>query len=558
MIIVSQSLLAFDTDHIKRYVFGTNTLKEIRGASSILDYLNRVETKKLVERVNPTAKTIYAHGGSALFLLTSEQAAQLAEQLGKQVQQLYHEKTGGGASITYAVQPLPSYDKPDIMTAEQLSKDITMQDMLNLLRVRLRLAKDSLMSNAQANESDAHVDGYVVSPSHPLLCTCSSCGMNYAEDMTQDKDDPDEPEGRYCRVCLGKRKEDNRVKLRLATAHTSEETLWGHILHVLREKKYDFQPTTRRPKDFNVFRDFTRGKDYLGLIYADANGMGRAIAGLKTLREVQNTAKRIDEAVFEAMGDTIIQHLPVQNDTFPFDILLIGGDDIVMVTPADKALQVTYTLTEQFHKHTGGKYTLSAGVVLAPVKYPFGQQHELVEEATKAAKKSGSVSKSEGESEQSRINFVVVTGNTSLSYPKIYEEMHKKRELSHHRKEEFYATLRPYSPSQLYRLLEQIKKGHSDKRLGRTKLHQLRQAILRLNNTTSVLEALALLRNWREEERKFIKDMVKELDRRQTTKQQQMGTLFPWYLDGKESNEHHTIYRTPLLDFVELYEFVSF
>ncbi len=46
---VSQSLIAFDTDHIKGYVFGTNRLKEIRGASSILDRLNREKTVEMAE-----------------------------------------------------------------------------------------------------------------------------------------------------------------------------------------------------------------------------------------------------------------------------------------------------------------------------------------------------------------------------------------------------------------------------------------------------------------------------------------------------------------------------
>ena len=34
-------LVALDTNHIKQYVFATDKLKEIRGASSILDNLNR-------------------------------------------------------------------------------------------------------------------------------------------------------------------------------------------------------------------------------------------------------------------------------------------------------------------------------------------------------------------------------------------------------------------------------------------------------------------------------------------------------------------------------------
>jgi len=122
---------------------------------------------------------------------------------------------------------------------------------------------------------------------------------------------------------------------------------------------------------------------------------------------------------------------------------------------------------------------------------------------------------------------------------------------------EFYATMRPYTLSQLDWLLDQLRKGNN-MRLGRTKLHQLREAILKLDNTKTILESLALLRNWKETERNFIKDMVRGLDTRQTEKQLRMGTLFPWYLDGKESINGLTIYRTPLLDFVELYDFVSF
>src|SRR5487761_1722172 len=134
---VSRSLIAFDTDHIKGYVFGTNKLKEIRGASSILDKLNRVETVEVAKSFD--AETIYAHGGSALFIVDSQRA----EALGKAVQRLYHERTGGGASITYAVQDIPGDDSQPIMAAWQLPGNVSMANMLTLLRLRLQVAKDS-------------------------------------------------------------------------------------------------------------------------------------------------------------------------------------------------------------------------------------------------------------------------------------------------------------------------------------------------------------------------------------------------------------------------------
>jgi hypothetical protein len=553
---VSRSLIAFDTDHIKGYVFGTNRLKEIRGASSILDRLNRDKTVEIAKVFG--AIPIYAHGGSALFIVDSDQA----EALGKAVQKLYHEETGGGASITYAIQEVPDYGAQDIMTAEKLNGNITMADVRKLLGLRLRLAKDSLQMKMPPEDGAQRDDvlAHVALPSHALLCTCESCGVAYAEDLWRDSDDPDD-EGRYCRVCIGKREEDREVKKRLRNARKTSllaKTLWGHILESLGESYLPPKlPVPERPKDFNVFREFTHGKEYLGLIYADANGMGKAFDNLETLQEVKDLAERIDNAVFEAMGHAIRTHLPVQGDTFPFDILLVGGDDIVIVTPADKAIQVAHTLAEQFHQFAG-EYTLSIGLVLAPVKYPFSLQHELVEETLKAAKKSGAQQSRHASSndlqEHSRVNFVVVTGNTSLRYERQYEELHCKS--TTHNNNEFYATLRPYTLSNLEWLLDQLKKGN-EKRLGRTKLHQLREAILKLNQTTTILESLALLRNWKKDERDFVKQMAQTFDTRLTPQQQRMGTLFPWSLDGKESSDSLTIYRTPLLDFIELYDFVT-
>jgi CRISPR RNA silencing complex Cmr2 subunit-like protein len=584
-----QSLLAFDTDHIKKYVFGTSKLKEIRGASSLLDRLNRVQTRTIAESKPYGAQTIFAHGGSALFLLDSAQA----EPLGHAIQKLYHEETGGGASITYAIQPIPDYGTQDSMTAQQLSRNVTMSQVLKLLRARLKLAKDTLHANAQppfvAQETEAQVhesesaspqetevqvraletQAILALPSYILLSPCSSCGVAYAEDTRRDLDDPDEPEGRYCRICSQKRDEDGEVKSKLRYARqqaVSQNALWGHILQTLLHpgdphnplynQPYVLPERVNRPKDFHAFSAFAGSKDYLGLIYADADGMGQAMDKMESLKAVQDFAEQVDKAVFAAMGDSIRSHLPAQKEQLPFDILLVGGDDIVMVTPAAQALQVAATLAERFHFYTQGQYTLSVGVVLAPITYPFGLQRVLADETIQAAKKAGAEKKARGSSglEQSHINFVVVTGNTSLSYARVFESMHSRKP----NQEEFYATMRPYALPQFQWLLTQLRTGN-EMRLGRTKLHQLREAILKIDRSkaATILEALALLRNWQEQDRTFIKGLAKEHDGRMKSLQQQKETLFPWGLDDQRSTDESFVYYTPLLDFIELYDFVS-
>lgn len=41
-------LLITDTTGIKQFVFGTDALAEVRGASALLDRLNRVETERIL------------------------------------------------------------------------------------------------------------------------------------------------------------------------------------------------------------------------------------------------------------------------------------------------------------------------------------------------------------------------------------------------------------------------------------------------------------------------------------------------------------------------------
>jgi hypothetical protein len=578
---VVYSLVAFDTNHIKRFVFGTNRLKEIRGASSLLDWLNRKETGDLIKQMFPNAQVIYAYGGSALCLVDADQRE--AEKLGQAVQLLYHDRTGGGASISYAVVELPDAGGQDLLKAHDLSGGITMTDMRDLLRTRLNLAKDSpepLPSSPAWGEPTAAV---LARPAYVLLSPCDACGTGFATDIWSE---PDEEEIVCCESCLSKRAEDRSIKDYLflkCPERLPRETLWGRILQMLKQagyQPYDAQGRVVRPRDFNALSDFTRGKDYLGLIYADGNGMGQAIQKLPTLEKIKEFAEMVDGAVFRAMADAIREHLPMQGGRLPFDVLMVGGDDLVLAVPAHQALQVARTLAGRFQERTNDTCSLSVGVVLAPVTYPFGLARQLAEETLKAAKTAGtrqrqSASESTNQHDPSFLNFVVVMGSTSLSYKRLYGQMHRTDEKrpgsirssnssagtgSKSLREEYFATLRPYALADFDTLIEQIKRGQQ-MQLGRSKLHQLREAILKYFNrglAASVLDGLMVLHNFRKaEEREFLVELVKEHDKRRTRELKEKGTLFPWGLNSEKSTDQHLKFYTPLLDFIELFDFIS-
>jgi len=563
-IFVGRSLVALDTDHIKGYVFATDTLKEIRGASSLLDRLNRTVMQELAESKPYNGKMIYANGGSGLFLIDSAEATAF----GAQIQLEYRKMTAHGASITFVVQPLPS-DAPDDLESIM---DFPMRNTLALLRHRLRAQK-------------GHPPAYIDESSHPLMRLCDSCGVFYATE-------PDKANF-FCQSCKNKQTEDESVKgyidiwIRQPGQRKSfESPLWREVLSKLEHYNYRLSDNPKRPEDLNVFREFRGAKDYLGLIYADANGMGKKLDELSTLRDVQDFAQRIDDAVFWATCQVIADHLPARERdkdkntwVFPFDILLIGGDDIVLVTPAAQAMEVAYGLAEQFYlfankeqenrnpqeaqekKKSEEAHSLSVSVILAPTNYPFSLLQTLAEDALKFAKKDGSKTDMRKKSDygKTRVNFLVVSGSTSQSFDKVYGTLHRKDQAYQN---SFYATMRPYTLEQLHFLLNMLKKG-SKLALGRSKLHQLREAILQLNLSTSVTECLAVLRSWKKKQRNFVATKVYRTERKHPLYQWDDQhpaarfpiVTFPWLVDSREDGTRR--YQTLLLDFVELYDFIA-
>ena len=249
------SLVAFDTDHIKQYVFGTDKLKEIRGASSLLDYLNRIVMVELAE--NCDAKTIYAHGGSGLFLIDTSNVSAFKEQ----VQRAYLEYTGGGASVTAVDIPLPGL------------QDIT--------EINTPIPDDLAFLQWRLQEEKARSSPFFAQLSHPFMRLCDACGIRYvdaAQPVKRSDNDLDEVNERYCSVCRLKRIRDSEAKDFISMFEAGRggdyhDPLWHKIIGRLKEIEYKIPPLTERPIDFNVFRNFKGSKDYLALVYADANNI---------------------------------------------------------------------------------------------------------------------------------------------------------------------------------------------------------------------------------------------------------------------------------------------
>lgn len=500
---MNQSLVAFDTDQIKDFVFATSRLKEIRGASALLDRLNRGKMPQLVGET-----PIYASGGGGLFVVDTGQA----EAVIQSVQQTYRQETHT-ASITGATVELPGDQQGDV------------QRQLDLVRHRLKAAKGAPLSSVQTLLT------------HPLLHFCDSCGVQYAS-ASQDGE-------MICQTCATKREEDDKVKEEIARWTSGRQKpdpnrVWGRLLNELNAHAY---PTAGygRPDDFEKLGGLSSPKGYMGLIYADGDDMGREIEHITTLEEMERFSEAVDGALYRTVGEAIAQHLqPGPDKTWPFDVLLLGGDDLVMVTRAQSAVECALHIVERFPKLTVERWgksplTLSASVVLAHAHYPIGSLLKLAESGLKFAKQKAALRKRHGESLGSGlINFLVISSASHLDFAQYYRQT-LSQEDGH---TTFYRTQRPYTADEMHDLLAKIEQV-SD--VPRTKLEQLRAAVFKSQQQGTIEAMMATLRS-RASVRQKLLELVGDTP--------ELQLHLPWV--QKDEN-----WFTPVLDVIELLDFVG-
>jgi CRISPR/Cas system-associated protein Cas10 (large subunit of type III CRISPR-Cas system) len=400
---MDRTIVSLDTDQIKKYVFATGTLKEIRGASAILEELNRKKMYDVIRCIDPDAALIFANGGSGMFEVSDETKGKLCIQA---VEKLYREMTIT-ASISGALMPCtPRND---------------FRNIFNTLAYRLRYVKDR--------------KGLSLQPvTHSFLRPCDSCGEEYARYFDHEDMKKEENKEVICESCRRKRKKDRQIKEKIRRVLAGEEKIvetdetWDWLLQKLMETPDYDTKDKERPEEFENIGKLSTPPNYMGIIYADGNSMGKRLEALTSKEDVRKFSKIVDDAIRNAVLESVKTHLKPEGNCFPFDILMIGGDDLVMVTTAHKAIETGITVAKAFREYTGKEFAkcglgshleLSVGVAIAHAKFPLGSLLKLAESLLKFAKTEGakqSRKKLSDSSEQGLINFQVINASSCLDF----------------------------------------------------------------------------------------------------------------------------------------------
>lgn len=333
------------------------------------------------------------------------------------------------------------------------------------------------------------------------------------------------------------------------------------------------------PQNLEDIASATKPSGFITFIYADGNNMGGYLEKVKTPAEYRQFSERVFIAIQKAAFDALAEHLsPTESGIHPFEIVSIGGDDLLLIVPGSKAFEVVSAMGENFdrafksYSRFAGEdrlqksqryasrqwvadqhgmqptFSLSLGFVIANEHTPIGFLEHLADSLLKSAKTRAKKLKKEDGYLGGTVDFLVLKSFSTLTSDLgDFRKRFYKTDTEH----ENSLTMRPFTLNELSGFIETIRAFRSG-RFPRSQLYGLRES-LRLGRQTSTLDYLYFRSRLRAEDGQLLQQ---ELESNWESAPDIVGGQGPWYALPKSHENDATRYETLLFDIIEAYEFI--
>lgn len=384
---MTQFLLAADVDQIQNYIFGTNRMRTIRGASALVAQLGEEVSKQAKLALGKTCECLRYQGGQYVFICEKpEELSILIHQLAQKI---------GGEALTATVDQVPYSGDKDFSTA------------LKSLFLKIKAMKASNIRgglghlNILGGGFIRHCDLCQQYPAVPNPDSPSSL-------IWQPGGDPGE-ERHLCFACWKRKKGADNIKLdeQIEAAIRTEQ--------VRLDKKAwpdNFQP--KFPAEIEQIWPPSNQGRLMGMVMADGDGIGQLLSDIANPTQYHDFAIAFDQVCIHAVARAICTiGLDKERSGWVTILPIIyGGDDFTFFLPAEKALEFAIAFGNAFADLTGrdenlrtesntkiiveilNKYrpgqahlTLSQGIVAAKPNFPFTTLRRLAVELRQNAKR---------------------------------------------------------------------------------------------------------------------------------------------------------------------------
>ncbi len=332
------------------------------------------------------------------------------------------------------------------------------------------------------------------------------------------------------------------------------------------------------PNDLADIAAASNKENYIAFIYADGNNMGAYLENIASPAQYRQFSERVFVAMQKAAFDALANHLtPTQDNVHPFEIISIGGDDLLLIVPGSNAFEIVHEIgtnfDNQFNSYAKFKdtekeklcqsqryqasdwsdkqkmqpvFSMSLGFVITEEHTPVAFLEHLAASLLKSAKsRAKTLIKDKIGYRGGTVDFLVLK-----SISMITSNLSDFRKSVYKTETENALTMRPYTLHELSGFIETVKVLKMEE-FPKSQLYQLRESI-KLGRATSTLDYLYFRSRLKEGKGKQLQAQIEQNWHGASN----IDNLGPWYQKLKADEKDKKKYETLLLDIIEAYEFI--
>ena len=618
-------LVSIETVKIKDFIFSTNKLKLIRGASYLLDYMNQVEVPRILKKYGLEYKThelvnkiyninddkeflekvdeeidktidkriLYIGAGNAKFLVEDKDKA---EKICKEIKEVYKALAPSAKVVAeyYEMKEneeiWTAIDELAQKTAEKKSEGFPMLniDLPFAVKCDLSGTEPAVVSWKNIEDDLENIEIH---------------RSGEGSDNDKQVEDTKTAIRNVIKKDNMKISEESAVKIKYSNKMIKDDVNEIGFYSIIKKAlNYDIHLNTE-------IDDYSVGDSFIGFVYSDGDGLGDFLKNVKKVYTTEeeylkfmrkfsvildrNTKYVLKEVIKKMYNDKkFVKKKPILKDGKPKyeiindkeeevkksiigEFLIVGGDDVCAVFPADLAIEISYEFQKQFEekmkkfteienqtneKKNPENITSSCGVVIAKNKTPMFQLFEqgLKLQKSAKAKRYQENKNREGEVRTGYIDFQVIGNEGNVNIKEYRKKWYNKFNKEDKNKGKLHVSRRPYSISGLEneeykdvsesidKLIDQVKKLKT-KNFPNTKIryiYDLKKDDTKTDNE-KIMESINILSKMSIEEIQVLNELWGIKDK--------MNLSF----ENENKNEKFKEFFDNIFDVLEIYDFIQ-
>lgn len=342
---------------IKKYFLENSRVKDIRGGSALIKYVNEDVTLDYLKNYYSEECAVYCGGGNVLIIAPGGKGKEICMEL----EQKYSE-------ITLTAQNAFEYIQTNlnefIRNYKNIMKDLNLKlderKKLKVYDINPDSGKELIEIDKETIEFD--VEGEI----NERGVVCFLCGVRDAKYTVFI---PDIGKAAACPSCFRKHKV-------------------GEKKTIFYDEYREFTGKTVKKK-VNSIIELGDDNGNIAVIYADGNNMGNVVKNIETPFQHMYFSRTLDRITKECVYKSIYE---IMRDEAMFEAIALGGDDIFIIVPGNMGLEIANKIIKKFDRAFKNKMTMSAGICIAksdtPIKTMFEVAHNMLKNAKKYFRKN--------------------------------------------------------------------------------------------------------------------------------------------------------------------------